>query len=39
MRSWLQTAPRELGVRAVVEHFRTGRLPECVRWRETKLYG
>jgi len=34
-----RTVSRELGVRAAVEHFRTGRLPECVRWRETKLYG
>jgi hypothetical protein len=34
-----RTVPRELGIRAAVEYFRTGRLPECVRWRETKLWG
>jgi hypothetical protein len=30
----VRTVPRELAVRAAVEHFRTGRLPECVRWRK-----
>jgi hypothetical protein len=34
-----RTVPRELGVRAAVEHFRTGRLPECIRWREARLWG
>jgi N-glycosidase YbiA len=31
-----RTVPRELAVRAAVEHFRTGRQPECVRWRKIK---
>jgi hypothetical protein len=34
-----RTVPREFGIRATVEHFRTGRQPECIRWRETKLWG
>jgi hypothetical protein len=34
----VQTVPREMGIRAAVEHFRTERLPECIRWRETKLF-
>jgi hypothetical protein len=34
-----RTVPRELGVRAAVEYFRTGRLPQCIRWRTTRLYG
>jgi hypothetical protein len=29
-----RTVSRELGVRAAVEHFRTGQLPDCIRWRE-----
>jgi hypothetical protein len=31
-----RTVPRELAVRAAVEHFRTGRRPECVQWRKVK---
>lgn len=31
-----RTVPRELAVRAVVEYFRTGQLPECICWREIK---
>lgn len=29
-----RTVPRELAVRAAVEYFKSGRLPESVRWRE-----
>jgi hypothetical protein len=34
-----QTVPRKLGVWAAVEHFRTGWLPESVRWRKIKGRG
>lgn len=34
-----RTVPREAGVRAAVEHFLTGRRPDCVRWRQVKLWG
>jgi hypothetical protein len=33
-----RTVPRELGVRALIEQFRTGRLPKCILWRKTKLW-
>ena len=34
-----ETVPRELGIRAAVEYFRTRQLPVCIRWRETKVWG
>jgi hypothetical protein len=33
-----RTVPREMGVRALIEHFRTGRLPKCILWRKTELW-
>jgi hypothetical protein len=34
-----RTVPREAGVRAAVEHLRTGQVPGCVRWRLARLWG
>jgi hypothetical protein len=33
-----RTIPREQAVRAAVEYFRTGRLPQCIRWREIEAW-